>query len=64
MQCYGYEVLCRTLVALVKQQYPSVEFDTRDAADLIDDHGIDSISQKSELIAIARDVGMHVQRAA
>ena len=60
MQCYQYEALCRTLVAYVKEQYPHVDFDMWDAADAIDDHGIESVAQLAELASI----GTAVQRAA
>ncbi len=64
MQCYGYEALCRSLIAFVKQQYPGIDFDIADAADVIDAHGIDSVEQIPELDAIARDIGLRMQRAA
>lgn len=27
MQCYNYEVLCRTLVACAKERYPNIDFE-------------------------------------
>jgi len=64
MQCYEYEALCRTLVAYVKERDPSIDFELLDAADAIDEQGIDSITRIDDLVAIARTIGVGIQRAA
>ena len=64
MQCYEYEALCRTLVAYVKERDPGLDFELLDAADVIDEQGIHSIAQIDDLVAIARTIGLGVQRAA
>ena len=64
MQCYEYEALCRMLVACVKERYPHMEFGLLDAAEAIDDYGIDSITQFADLVSIARNIGYGVRLAA
>ena len=64
MQCYNYEVLCRTLVMLVRERYPNVDFDTYDAADAIDAYGIDCVTQIADMVSIARNIGFGIPMAA
>ena len=64
MQCYKYEVLCRTLVACVKERYPSQDFKIPDAADAIDAYGIDDVTQLADIVSIARNIGFGIRLAA
>ena len=64
MQCYEYEALCRTVVKYAKERDPSIDLELLDAADALAEQGIDSITQIDDLIAIARTIGLGIQRAA
>ena len=64
MQCYRYEALCRTLVACVQERYPGMSFELLDAAEAIDEYGIDSVTQFADLVSIARNIGFGVRAAA
>ena len=64
MQCYEYQVLCRALVYCVKERYPQIAFDICDAADAIDDYGIESVTQYPDIVSIARNIGMGIRLVA
>ncbi len=64
MQCYKYEALCRTLVACVKERYPGMKFDIHDAAEAIDDYGIEDVTQIADMVSIARNIGFGIRLAA
>lgn len=62
MQCYGYEVLCRTLMNVAKQG--GVVLTIAEAADVLEAHGINDIDQLPELLSLALEMGQDLQRAA